>query len=186
MTRLILPHMVRPRSRRRPALPMPHASRRPPALPPPPQEKRRKGAVINVSSAAGVLPCGAGQRPQRPRGPHPLTPPPAGDPLYAVYSASKAYIDYLSRSLHAELRARGVFVQCQVPYFVTTKLSKLRRASLLIPDPATYARAAVSWIGAPQPRHNPSSRPSRPAPAPAQAAAARRWCRTAPTQCSTG
>lgn len=83
----------------------------------------------------------------------PSSPPPPplprpGDPLYAVYSASKAYMDFFSRSLNLELRNEGIFVQCQVPYFVTTKLSKLRRASLLIPTPGAYARAAVAWIGA--------------------------------------
>jgi len=34
--------------------------------------------------------------------------------------------------------AAGIHVQCQSPYFVTTKLSKLRHASLFTPTPATY------------------------------------------------
>lgn len=68
--------------------------------------------------------------------------------MYAVYSATKAYIDSFSRSLSLELRGSGVVVQCQVPYLVVTKLSKLRRPSLFIPTPSAYARAAVAWIGA--------------------------------------
>jgi len=88
---------------------------------------RRKGAVVNVSSAAGSLPT--------------------GDPFYAVYSGTKAYVDAFSKSLHYELRKSGVFVQSQVPYFVATKLSKIRKPSLAAPSADTYAVAAVDKIG---------------------------------------
>jgi hypothetical protein len=37
-------------------------------------------------------------------------------------------------------------LQCQSPSFVTTKLSKLRHASLLVPTPDTWAAAAVGCI----------------------------------------
>jgi len=89
--------------------------------------KRRRGAIVNISSAAGLLPT--------------------GDPLYAVYSATKAYVDFFSRSLHFELKSKGIHVQCQVPYFVVSKLSKLRSPSLFTPTPAGYARAGVRAIG---------------------------------------
>lgn len=89
--------------------------------------ERKKGAIVNVSSAAGVI--------------H------TGDPFYAVYSATKAYVDFFSRSLHLELASKGVSVQCQVPYFVTTKLAKIRRSSLTVPSPKGYAQAAVQCIG---------------------------------------
>jgi len=99
MTRLVLPQMI----------------------------ERKKGAIINVASAAGVIPV--------------------GDPLYTVYSATKAYVDFFSRSLHYELKGKGVFVQCQVPYFVVSKLSKLRKSDLFTPKPEAYAAAAVAHIG---------------------------------------
>lgn len=70
-----------------------------------------------------------------------------GNPLYAVYSASKAYVDYFSRSLHYELKSFGVHVQCQSPYFVTSKLSKIRSTSLTVPNPDDFAVAAVNAIG---------------------------------------
>jgi len=89
--------------------------------------KKGKGAIINISSAAGRIP--------------------AGNPLYAVYSASKAYVDYFSRSLHYELKPLGVHVQCQSPYFVTSKMSKIKRASLTVPDPNAFAAAAAKAIG---------------------------------------
>lgn len=45
-----------------------------------------------------------------------------------------------TRALHYELKEFGIHVQCQVPLFVTTKLAKLRKTSLLIASPAAYAR----------------------------------------------
>lgn len=89
--------------------------------------ERKKGAIVNVSSAAGVI--------------H------TGDPLYAVYSATKAYVDYFSRSLHLEYASKGIAIQCQVPYFVTSKLSKIRNSSMMVPTPRGYAAAAVKCIG---------------------------------------
>jgi 17beta-estradiol 17-dehydrogenase / very-long-chain 3-oxoacyl-CoA reductase len=89
--------------------------------------KRKRGAIINVGSAAGLISM--------------------GNPLYSLYSATKAYVDFFSRSLHYELASKNIHVQCQVPYFVTSKLSKLRHSSLFIPSPKTYARAALRAIG---------------------------------------
>ena len=52
-----------------------------------------------------------------------------------------------SEALNVELSGTGVHVQCQVPLFVATKLAKIKRASLFVPSPAGYARAAVAAIG---------------------------------------
>lgn len=93
----------------------------------PRMQERKKGAVINISSAAGSLPT--------------------GDPLYAVYSATKAYVDAFSRSLYYELKGKGVVVQSQVPYFVPSKLSKIRHASLFIPKADRFATSSVASIG---------------------------------------
>ena len=79
---------------------------------------RKSGAIINIASAAGRIPI--------------------GNPLYAEYSGSKAYVDYFSRSLHYEYAGKGIHVQCQSPYYVTSKMSKIRKASLLVPDPASF------------------------------------------------
>lgn len=90
--------------------------------------KRKRGAIINVASAAGRVPI--------------------GNPLFAVYSGAKAYIDFFSRSLHHELKQFNVHVQCQSPYFVTSKMSKIRKPTLTTPNPDTYAASAVAAIGA--------------------------------------
>lgn len=89
--------------------------------------KRRKGAIVNIGSgAATVIPC---------------------DPLYAVYAASKAYIEQFSRSLYVEYKKSGIDVQCQVPLYVATKMSSIKRASFMVPSADGYARAALRSIG---------------------------------------
>lgn len=88
---------------------------------------RKKGAIVNVGSGHGSMKVGA--------------------PLYAVYSATKAYIDFFSRSLNAEYANKGIHVQCQVPLLVASKLSKIRKTSLFTPSPKEYAVAAVRCIG---------------------------------------
>ncbi|XP_062603494.1 very-long-chain 3-oxoacyl-CoA reductase-like [Saccostrea cucullata] len=57
--------------------------------------ERKKGAVINISSAGGV---------------HPI-------PLQTVYSASKAYVTFFSRCIQSEYESKGII--CQVgKYFI--------------------------------------------------------------------
>ncbi|CAL1413438.1 unnamed protein product [Linum trigynum] len=93
--------------------------------------ERGKGAVVSVGSgAAAVLPS---------------------HPLFAVYAATKAYVDQLSRSLHVEYKEMGIDVQCQVPLYVATEMTRkvamIEQPSLFIPSPEAYAEAAVRRIG---------------------------------------
>lgn len=55
--------------------------------------KRRRGAIVNMGSAASVVV--------------------PSHPLYAIYAATKAYIDQMSRSLYVEYKHYGIDVQCQ-------------------------------------------------------------------------
>jgi len=87
--------------------------------------RAKRGAIVNISSAAALFPS----------------------PLLAVYSGTKAFVDRFSVSLHHEYRKKGVDIQLQNPLFVTSKLSKIRNASITVPSPDTYARAAVKCIG---------------------------------------
>jgi len=89
--------------------------------------EKKKGVIINVGSAAGLVPV--------------------GDPLYSVYSGTKAYVDFFSKSLNLELKRKGVIVENHVPYFVVSKLSKIRKPSLTVPTENGYASAAVRKIG---------------------------------------
>lgn len=92
----------------------------------PGMRERRRGAIVNLGSGSGLLPsC----------------------PLLSVYAASKAYINHFSKSMYDEFAGSGVTIQDQAPFFVSTKLSKIRRARLDAPSPQTWARAAVRVIG---------------------------------------
>lgn len=86
---------------------------------------RRRGAIINTSSGGGR----------------------ATSPLLAEYAASKAYVELFSKSLTAELRPFGIDVQVQTPLYVTTKMAKIRNASLTVPTPEAYVKMAVRQIG---------------------------------------
>ncbi|KAK2171056.1 hypothetical protein NP493_1109g00073 [Ridgeia piscesae] len=87
--------------------------------------ERQKGVIINVASASGVNPV----------------------PLLTVYSATKAYVDFFSRALQTEYRTKGIIIQSVRPFFVSTKLSKIRRANLFVPTPTSYVRSALATIG---------------------------------------
>ena len=88
-------------------------------------KQRRRGAIVNISSAAGQAPS----------------------PLLATYSASKVYVQFLSEALALEYGPKGISVQCCVPAFVTSKLSKIRKPSITTPTPATFAKSLVAAIG---------------------------------------
>eukprot|EP01027_Heterolobosea_sp_BB2_P012727 GEZU01018421.1.p1 GENE.GEZU01018421.1~~GEZU01018421.1.p1 ORF type:complete len:371 (-),score=84.75 GEZU01018421.1:225-1337(-) len=86
---------------------------------------RRRGAIINLSSGYGVFPS----------------------PMLAVYSATKAYIDFFSQSLSAEYKQFGIQVQSVVPFFVTTNMSKIRTPTLTVPSAQHFTKLAVEHIG---------------------------------------
>jgi 17beta-estradiol 17-dehydrogenase / very-long-chain 3-oxoacyl-CoA reductase len=89
--------------------------------------ENKKGDIINVTSVAGVMST--------------------GEPLYAVYSATKGYVNFFSRSLHHEATLKNVHVQCHVPHLVATKMSLVKPSWPLIPTPKVWAKAAVNHIG---------------------------------------
>ncbi|TYZ64020.1 hypothetical protein PybrP1_003539, partial [[Pythium] brassicae (nom. inval.)] len=87
--------------------------------------QRKRGVVVNLSSGSGRLVV----------------------PLLSQYSATKQYVEQLTRCLAGEYKSKNVHVQCQVPMFVSTKLAKIRHSSFMVPSPATYARTAVANLG---------------------------------------
>ena len=86
--------------------------------------ERKRGSIVNIASAAGTI----------------------TSPLLAEYSAAKGFVEKLSRGLNAEYRSKGISVQCQVPFYVATKLAK-RRKSIDTPTPDEYAAMGLRWIG---------------------------------------
>nr|XP_043626467.1 very-long-chain 3-oxoacyl-CoA reductase-like protein At1g24470 [Erigeron canadensis] len=93
--------------------------------------ERKRGAIVNLGSGAAIVV--------------------PSHPLYAIYAASKAYIDQLSRCLHVEYKHLGIDVQCQVPLYVSTKMASqvafVEKSSLFIPTADDYVKAAIRQIG---------------------------------------
>ncbi|NWV14950.1 DHB12 reductase, partial [Ptilonorhynchus violaceus] len=87
--------------------------------------ERSKGIILNISSATGMYPT----------------------PLLTLYSATKAFVDFFSRGLHAEYKSKGIIVQSVLPYYVATKMSKIRKPTFDKPSPETYVRAALGTVG---------------------------------------
>jgi 17beta-estradiol 17-dehydrogenase / very-long-chain 3-oxoacyl-CoA reductase len=93
---------------------------------------KKRGAIVNMSSASARAPL----------------------PLLAAYSASKGYVENLTRSLALEYEGKGISFQCQSPLFVATsmtfpgsKVAVEKRSTLSTPTAAKYAKYAVSRIG---------------------------------------
>uniref|UniRef100_A0A3P8XFK9 3-ketoacyl-CoA reductase n=1 Tax=Esox lucius TaxID=8010 RepID=A0A3P8XFK9_ESOLU len=87
--------------------------------------ERSKGVVLNISSASGMYPV----------------------PLLTVYSSSKAFVDFFSRGLQEEYKAKGIIVQSVLPFFVATKMTRIRKPTLDKPTPERYVAAELSTIG---------------------------------------
>ncbi|KAG9470492.1 hypothetical protein GDO78_017605 [Eleutherodactylus coqui] len=87
--------------------------------------ERSKGVILNISSASAMYPI----------------------PLLTVYSATKAFVDFFSRGLHAEYKSKGVTVQSVLPFYVATKMSKIRKPTWDKPSPEDYVKSALNTVG---------------------------------------
>ena len=87
-------------------------------------ERKRGGAVVNISSASAMYDL----------------------PLLAEYSGSKSFIEKFSRALNAEYKSKGITVQCQIPFYVATKLAKMRK-SMMVPTSTEFVSMAIKWVG---------------------------------------
>ncbi|KAK4220833.1 hypothetical protein QBC38DRAFT_430059 [Podospora fimiseda] len=87
--------------------------------------QRKKGLILTMGSFAGVMPT----------------------PFLATYSGSKAFLQHWSTSLASELQPYGVDVQLVVSYLVTTAMSKIRKTTILIPNPRQFVKSALGKIG---------------------------------------
>ena len=87
--------------------------------------QRRRGLILTMGSFSGLLPT----------------------PLLATYSGSKAFLQHWSTALGAELAPFGVEVELVQAYLITSAMSKIRRASVSIPNPRPFVRSVLSKIG---------------------------------------
>jgi len=90
-------------------------------------KSRRNGFVVNVSSGASVTP----------------------HDYYVGYASCKAYVNKFTEEMNREYNEFGIFFQCQIPLFVASKMSKLRKSSMTVASPEQYARACRSHFGHP-------------------------------------
>ncbi|XP_039603098.1 very-long-chain 3-oxoacyl-CoA reductase-like [Polypterus senegalus] len=87
--------------------------------------KRKKGLIINISSEMASHP-------------HAMS---------NIYSSTKGFINYFSRSLHAEYKDKGIIVQCVMPLVVSTNMAYNLNPNLLVKDPDSYAKEALGTVG---------------------------------------
>eukprot|EP00892_Ulva_mutabilis_P001653 jgi/Ulvmu1/11489/UM077_0038.1 len=88
--------------------------------------ERGRGAILNIGSASATgIPA---------------------SPFISLYGGTKAFVDTFSRSLSAEVKSKGIDVQCQGPALIATKLAKVR-PSIMSPSPETYTGYGVRFIG---------------------------------------
>lgn len=90
--------------------------------------ERKKGSIVNISSGSAMYTL----------------------PLLAEYSAAKSFIEKFTLALNAEYGAKGISVQCQIPFYVSTKLAKMRK-SLSVPTPDAFVKRAIRFVGQPEP-----------------------------------
>uniref|UniRef100_A0A7S4IX45 Steroid dehydrogenase n=1 Tax=Odontella aurita TaxID=265563 RepID=A0A7S4IX45_9STRA len=89
--------------------------------------ERKRGAIVNISSASAMYTL----------------------PLLGQYAAAKSYVVAFSRALNAEYAKKGITVQCQIPFYVATKLAKMRKA-FSVPTPDEYVKLALKYVGQPE------------------------------------
>ena len=94
--------------------------------------KRKRGSIINISSGSAMYTL----------------------PLLAEYSAAKSFIEKFTLALNAEYESKGISVQCQIPFYVATKLAKMRK-SFTVPTADAFAKMGMKFIGQPEPVASP-------------------------------
>ncbi|PIL33937.1 hypothetical protein GSI_03645 [Ganoderma sinense ZZ0214-1] len=90
--------------------------------------ERKRGLIINMGSFSGVS---------------------VASPMLSTYAGTKAFLSSFSGSLAEEVRKKGIDVECVNTYFVVSNMSKIRRASALIPQPKAFVRSVLSKIALP-------------------------------------
>ncbi|KAF7555794.1 hypothetical protein G7Z17_g1905 [Cylindrodendrum hubeiense] len=88
-------------------------------------KERKRGLILTMGSFAGWTPT----------------------PYLATYSGSKAFLQQWSIALASELADDNVDVYLVLSHLVTTAMSKVRRASLLVPNARPFVKNALGKIG---------------------------------------
>jgi len=84
-----------------------------------------RGLILTMGSFGGLLPT----------------------PYLATYSGSKAFLQQWSSALAGELSSSNIDVECVISYLVTSSMSKIRRASITIPNPQNFVKSVLGSVG---------------------------------------
>ncbi|KAL1493168.1 hypothetical protein ABEB36_011277 [Hypothenemus hampei] len=87
--------------------------------------ERKRGVIVNISSTAAQIPS----------------------PLLSVYSASKSFVEKFSEDLAAEYNRFDITVQCLLPGYVATNMSKIKSSTWMAPSPNKFVEEAITTIG---------------------------------------
>ncbi|KAF8553135.1 NAD(P)-binding protein [Imleria badia] len=87
--------------------------------------QRKCGLILNVGSFAGQV----------------------ASPMLATYSGTKGFVATFTSALAEEVRAHNIIVQNLNTYFVVSKMSKIKKSSMLVPTPTAYVLSALGKIG---------------------------------------
>lgn len=87
-------------------------------------EQRRKGLILNISSAIGIFPC----------------------PLYAIYSSSKVFVTTFSKALRAEYKTKGIIIQAVTPYGVSTPMTRNLSTNIITKSSRDFVRESLNHV----------------------------------------
>mmetsp|Transcript_2929 Transcript_2929/g.10277 ORF Transcript_2929/g.10277 Transcript_2929/m.10277 type:complete len:313 (-) Transcript_2929:42-980(-) len=87
--------------------------------------ERKAGAILNLSSMAGR----------------------ASNPMLAVYSGTKAYIDFYSKAIAEEYKKHGIMVMSVTPGLVISNMSKISKPSLMVCKAEHIAKYSLARLG---------------------------------------
>ncbi|KAM5171242.1 very-long-chain 3-oxoacyl-CoA reductase-like [Mantella aurantiaca] len=87
--------------------------------------ERKKGLIINIGSEAGTYPF----------------------PTGTLYSATKVFMDFFSRSLAMDYKPMGVTVQSVMPLFVSTNMTENMESNVFVKTADDFAREALNTAG---------------------------------------
>ncbi|CAG2167475.1 unnamed protein product, partial [Oppiella nova] len=91
----------------------------------PRMERRGRGVIINLSSFSALYPV----------------------PLLSLYSATKVYVDYMSRALQEEYRSSGIIIQSVMPFYVSTRMTYHMEPRFYAPTPHIFVKQALKTVG---------------------------------------
>ncbi|CAI5649998.1 17-beta-hydroxysteroid dehydrogenase type 3 isoform X1 [Oreochromis niloticus] len=87
---------------------------------------RGKGMILNVSSGIASIPF----------------------PLYALYAASKVFVERFSQGLQAEYKNKGIIIQSVAPFGVSTRMAGFQKTNMVTFSPEDFVKYSLQYVSA--------------------------------------